>query len=65
MVIELRKGMTLHPCTFHAVIGPGNVMVPAPGNKTDLRRFLILYMSDNNSLLLSTINRLSRAREVS
>jgi len=65
MVIELLKEMTLHPGTFHAAIAPGKAMVTAPCSNSDLRYFLILYMSDNNSLLLSTINRLSKALEVS
>jgi hypothetical protein len=65
MLIELRKGMTLQPCTFHAVIGPGNVMVPAPGSKTDLRCFLFLYVSGNYVRLLSSISRSFRNLEVS
>jgi hypothetical protein len=64
MVIELHKEMTLHPGTFHAVIAPGKVMVTAPGSNTDLRRFLFLYVSDNNSRLLSSTNRPFMALEV-
>ena len=64
MLIELRKGMTLHPCTFNAVIAPERVMISALNNNTDLQRFLFLYVSGNYSRLLSSINRSSRNFEV-
>ena len=53
MLIELRKGMTLHPGTFHAVIAPEKVMVSALTASADLRRFL--YVSGRYSRLLSCI----------
>ena len=53
MSIELRKGMTLHPGTFNAVIAPGKVMVSALNSNTDFQRFLFLYVSGNYSQLLS------------
>jgi len=40
MLIELRKGMTLPPGTFNAVIAPGMVMASALNTNTELRRFL-------------------------
>ena len=64
MLIELRKGMTLHPCTFNAVIAPEKVMISALNNNIDLQRFLFLYVSGNYSLLLSSINRSSKNFEV-
>jgi hypothetical protein len=32
MLIELRKGMSLHPCTFNAVIAPEKMMISALNN---------------------------------
>jgi hypothetical protein len=64
MLIELRKGMTLHPCTFNAVIAPERVMISALNNNIDLQRFLFLYVSGNYSRLLSSINRSSKNFEV-
>jgi hypothetical protein len=54
MLIELRKGMTLHPCTFNAVIAPEKVMISVLNNNIDLHRFLFLLhtvqvaLSDRN-----------------
>jgi hypothetical protein len=64
MLIELRKGMTLHPCTFNAVIAPEKVMVSALNSNPDLQRFLFLYVSGNFSRLLSSISRSSKNFEV-
>jgi hypothetical protein len=64
MLIELRKGMTLYPGTFNAVIAPGKVMISALNTNTDLKRFLFLYVSGNYSRLLSSINRSSKNFEV-
>jgi DNA polymerase I len=64
MLIELRKGMTLHPGTFNAVIAPGKVMISALNTNPDLQRFLFLYVSGNYSRLLSSINRSSKNFEV-
>jgi hypothetical protein len=64
MLIELRKGMTLYPGTFNAVIAPGKVMVAALNNNTDLQRFLFLYVSGNYSRLFSSISRASKNFEV-
>jgi DNA polymerase I len=64
MLIELRKGMTLHPCTFNAVIAPEKVMISALNNNIDLQRFLFLYVSGNYSRLLASINRSSKNFEV-
>ena len=64
MLIELRKGMTLHPCTYNAVIAPEKLMISALNNNIDLQRFLFLYVSGNYSRLLSSINRSSKNFEV-
>jgi DNA polymerase I len=64
MLIELRKGMILHPCTFNAVIAPEKVMISALNGNIDLQRFLFLYVSGNYSRLLSSINRSSKNFEV-
>ena len=64
MLIELRKGMTLHPYTFNAVIAPEKVMISVINNNIDLQRFLFLYVSGNYSRLLSSINRTSKNFEV-
>ena len=64
MLIELRKGMTLHPGTLNAVITPGKVMISALNSNMDLQRFLFLYASGNYSRLLSSINRSSKNFEV-
>ena len=64
MLIELRKGMTLHPGTFTAVIAPEKVMVSALNTNVDLQRFLFLYVSGNYSRLLSSIGRSSKNFEV-
>ena len=64
MLIELRKGMTLHPGTFNAVIVPEKVMISALNSNADLQRFLFLYVSGNYSCLLSSINRSSKNFEV-
>jgi DNA polymerase I len=64
MLIELRKGMTLHAGTFNAVIAPEKVMVTALNNNMDLQRFLFLYVSGNYSRLLSSISRSSKNFEV-
>ena len=64
MLIELRKGMTLHPGTFNAVIAPEKIMISALNINTDLQRFLFLYVSGNYSRLLSSINRSSKNFEV-
>jgi hypothetical protein len=64
MLIELRRGMTLHPGTFNAVIAPVKVMVSALNSNPDLQRFLFLYVSGNYSRLLSSIGRSSGNFEV-
>ena len=64
MLIELRKGMTLHPGTLNAVIAPEKVMISALNSNTDLQRFLFLFVSGNYSRLLSSISRSSKNFEV-
>ena len=62
MLIELRKGMTLSPGTFNAVIAPEKVMVSALTASADLQRFL--YVSGRYSRLLSCIKRSDGNAEV-
>jgi DNA polymerase I len=57
MLIELRKGITLHPSTFTAVIAPEAVILAALNGNPDLRRFLFLYICGNYSRLISRISR--------
>jgi len=64
MLIKLRKGMTLHPDSFNAVIALGKVMVSVLNTNMDLQRFLFLYVSGNYSCLLSSINRSSKNFEI-
>jgi DNA polymerase I len=64
MLIELRKGITLHPGTFNAVIAPGQVMVSALNTNPELQRFLFLYVSGNYSRILSSISRSSKNFEI-
>ena len=64
MLIELRKGITLHPCNLNAVIALEKVMISALNSIANLQRFLFLYVSGNYSRLLSSINRSSKNFEV-
>jgi hypothetical protein len=57
MLIELRRGITLHPATFTAVIAPEAIMLAALNGNPDLRRFLFLFICGNYSRLISRINR--------
>jgi DNA polymerase I len=64
MQIEIRRGLTLQPGTFNAVIAPEKEIVAAINNNTDLQRFLFLYISGNYSRILSGINRQSKNFDV-
>jgi len=64
MHIELRKGLTLRPGTFNAVIAPEKEIVTAINSNADLQRFLFLYISGNYSRILSGINRQSKNFDV-
>ncbi len=64
MHIELRKGLTLQPGTFNAVIAPEKEIVTAINSNADLQRFLFLYISGNYSRILSGINRQSKNFDV-
>jgi hypothetical protein len=59
MQIELRKGLTLVPGTFNAVVVPEKIMVNALNSNADLQRFLFLYVSGNYSRILPGIARQS------
>jgi DNA polymerase I len=43
MQIEIRRGITLQPGTYNAVVAPEKEMVAAINSNTDLQRFLFLY----------------------
>jgi len=64
MLIELSKGITLHPGTFTAVIAPEKKILSALNDNRDLQRFLFLYICGNYSRLLSGISRTSSNFEV-
>lgn len=57
MLIELRRGITLHPATFTAVIAPEAVILAALNGNPDLRWFLFLFICGNYSRLISRISR--------
>ncbi len=64
MRIELRRGITLHPGTFTAVIAPQAFVLAALNGNPDLQRFLFLFVCGNYSRLLSGIGRTSANFEV-
>src|SRR5208337_1948575 len=64
MQIELRKGITLEPGTFNAVLASEKIMVDAINGNADLQRFLFLYISGNYSRILQGINRTSKNFDV-
>jgi DNA polymerase I len=64
MLIELSRGVTLHPGTFSAVIAPERRILAALNGNKDLHRFLFLYVSGNYSRLLTGISRTSANFEV-
>ncbi|MFA5347860.1 MAG: hypothetical protein WC294_06965 [Methanoregula sp.] len=64
MLIELRKGMTLLPGIFNAVISPGKVMIFALNSYTDLQRFLFPHACSNYLRILSSISRSSGNFEI-
>ena len=59
MLIELSKGITLHPGSFTAVLAPEKKILAALNSNTDLQRFLFLYICGNYSRILSGISRTS------
>ncbi len=64
MLIELSKGITLHPGSFTAVIAPERKILSALNSNADLQRFLFLYICGNYSRILSGISRTSDNFEV-
>jgi DNA polymerase I len=64
MQIEIRRGISLQPGTFNAVVAPEKEIVTAINSNTDLQRFLFLYIGGNYSRILSGINRQSRNFDV-
>ena len=64
MLIELSKGITLHPGTFTAVIAPEKKILAALNSNTDLQRFLFLSICGNYSRILTGISRTSANFEV-
>ena len=59
MLIELRKGITIDPCTFTAIIGPAQVAKDLITTNSDLQRYLFLYVSGNYSRILTHVSRTS------
>jgi len=64
MQIEIRRGITLQPGTFNAVVAPEKEIIAAINSNTDLQRFLFLYIGGNYSRILSGINRQSKNFDV-
>jgi len=64
MQIEIRRGITLQPGTFNAVVAPEKQIIAAINTNTDLQRFLFLYIGGNYSRVLSGINRQSKNFDV-
>jgi len=64
MQIEIRKGLSLQPVTYSAVIAPESVMIAALNSNADLKRFLFLYVSGNYSRILHGMSRTSSNFEV-
>jgi DNA polymerase I len=64
MLIELSKGISLHPGSFTAVIAPEKKILAALNSNADLQRFLFLYVCGNYSRILSGISRTSSNFEV-
>jgi len=64
MLIELSRGVTIHPGSFTAVIAPERRILLALNGNKDLQRFLFLYVSGNYSRLLTGISRTSGNFEV-
>ncbi|MDD4136488.1 MAG: hypothetical protein PHT99_01155 [Methanoregula sp.] len=64
MLIELSRGITIHPGAFTAVIAPEKKILSALNSNKDLQRFLFLYVSGNYSRILSGISRTSGNFEV-
>ncbi len=64
MLIELSRGVTLHPGTFSAVIAPEKKILAALNGNPDLGRFLFLYVCGNYSRILSGLSRTSGNFEV-
>jgi len=59
MQIVLRRGVTMHPGTFTAVIAPEKTILAALNSNRDIQCFLFLFVSGNYSRLLSGISRTS------
>jgi len=55
MQIEIRRGITLQPGTFNAVVAPENEIVTAINSNTDLQRFLFLYIGGNYSRIFNCL----------
>ncbi|MFA5331913.1 MAG: hypothetical protein WC342_06000 [Methanoregula sp.] len=64
MQIELRRGLSLQPGSFCAVIAPEKILISAINDNADLQRFLFLFVSGNYSRILPGILRTSKNFEV-
>jgi len=60
MQIEIRRGITLQPGTFNAVVAS----VTAISSNADLQRFLFLYLRGTSSRTLSGIIRQSKTSDI-
>lgn len=64
MLIELSRGVTIHPGSFTAVIAPERRILAALNSNKELQRFLFLYISGNYSRILTGIGRTTGNFEV-
>jgi len=64
MQIEIRKGLSLQPGTFSAIVAPEKALVAAINANPDLQRFLFLYVGGNYSRILSGVNRTAKNFDV-
>jgi hypothetical protein len=64
MLIALKNGITIEPCTFTAVIGPERAVIDMINDNPDLQRYLFLFISGNFSRILSSIQRTGQNFEI-
>ena len=64
MQIEIRKGISLQPGSFAAVVLPVRQMAGALNSSAEIRRFLFLYVGGNYSRVLSGLHRTSKNLEI-
>ncbi|HVP96035.1 hypothetical protein [Methanoregula sp.] len=64
MQIEIRRGISLQPGSFSAVVLPVKQMVGALNSSAEIRRFLFLYIGGNYSRVLPGLDRTSQNLEI-